>query len=165
MSMSNQKLSIKLETKDSVLTIYMSGQIEDQFSKFALQLGAIVGKFETIQFDLGQVTFINSSGIREWIKMLIILNRTRTVFFNCPVFMIQQANLVDGFFNTNSEIASFFVPYYSESANQETQVLYEKGKDYDTHFINIPDVVSENEVEYKIDAIREKFFSFLGAKK
>ncbi len=159
--MSNLPFSVKIDTVDSNLIISMSGKIEDQFSQLINQLSPIFLKFHQIHIDMDQLTFINSSGIREWVKMMILLKDRKTIFKKCPVFIIRQANLVDGFFNDNTEVLSFYVSYYNESTDKEISVLYEKSKHYGKGYLNIPDLVLQDGIEYKIDVIRSKYFAFL----
>ena len=159
--MSNLPFSVKIDTVDSNLIISMTGKIEDQFSQLVNQLSPIFLKFHQIHIDMDQLTFINSSGIREWVKMMMQLKERKTIFKRCPAFMIRQANLVNGFFNDNTEILSFYVSYYNETTDKEISVLYEKSKHYGKGYLNIPDIVVEQGEEYKIDVIRSKYFSFL----
>ena len=139
----------------------MAGKIEDQFSQLVNQLAPIFLKFHQVHIDMDQLTFVNSSGIRDWVKMMILLKDRTTIFRKCPVFIIRQANLVDGFFNSNTEVLSFYVSYYSESTDKEISVLYEKLKDYGKGYLNIPDIVVQDGVEYRIDVIRSNYFNFL----
>jgi hypothetical protein len=159
--MSNQPLTIKVDTVDKTLIIAMTGRIEEQFVQLVNQLSPVFTKFHQIQIDLDQLNFINSSGIREWVKMMALLKERKTILKRCPVFMIRQANLVDGFFNDNTVIESFYVSYYNEENDKEITVLYEKSKHYGKGYMQIPDVVIRDGLSFNIDVIREKYFSFL----
>lgn len=159
--MSNQSLSVKIDTVDTTLVIAMIGRIEEQFVQFVTQLSPVFLKFHQIQIDMENLTFINSSGIREWVKMMTLLKDRKTIFKKCPVFMIRQANLVDGFFNDNTDILSFYVSYYNEEVDKEISVLYEKSKHYGKGYIQIPDIVNRDGIAFHIDVVREKYLNFL----
>ena len=70
-------------------------------------------------FDLEEVTAINSCGIREWINWLKTSPDTKLVFRNCPKIIVDQFNMVAGFFPMNGEIESFYVPYYCETSGSK----------------------------------------------
>src|SRR5690606_24148577 len=66
---------------------------------------------------------INSCGIREWIQFLEkIPEKCTVVYNNCPQIIIEQINMVHGFFRKGAVIGSFYAPYFCESCDKEEKV-------------------------------------------
>ena len=164
MSETVQALKINLETNNSTLIISMDGKIEDQFSKFVLQLSSVIHKFQEVEINMDKITFINSPGIREWIRLMVLLKNMKTAISFCPPLIVNQINLVEGFVNKNTVMKSFYVSYYNEEKDIEKKILYVSGKDYATDFLNIKEHVEEDGNIFKLDVIKIKYFNFLGKK-
>jgi hypothetical protein len=77
----------------------------------------------SISFDFGKVDMINSCGIREWIKFIEKVPETSQIIYrNCPQIIIEQLNMVHGFFKKGSIIESFCAPYFCETCDKENKV-------------------------------------------
>lgn len=158
---SSLPFKVKVETIDSNLMITVSGAIDSTFSSFINQMSPLFPKFHQIQIEMGELTHINSAGIREWIRMMILLKDRKTIFKRCPVFIIRQANMVDGFLNYNTIVDSFYVNYFCDNTESEISVLFERNKHYGKGFNKIPDSITQDGQIFSIEIIRSTFFEFL----
>jgi hypothetical protein len=126
------------------------------------------GKYSTITLDLKGVKAINSVGIREWLNWIRPLaESSKFVLENCPKAMVFQFNMVEGFLPPKSQVSSFFVPFYSESADQEENVLFHVGKEVTSTGGNIainydPKAAKLGGVDdMEMDVTEGKYFQFL----
>lgn len=124
----------------------------------------------TIIFDLGEVTRINSIGIREWI---IWINRNaanhKIIFRNCPRAIIDQANLVPGFLPPAAVIESFHIPFACFDCNTSDTRIMQMGKDFvltplssglTIHMPSAPQCPNCGK-QMVFDAIEQTYFQFL----
>ena len=87
-------------------------------------------KYKKITLDLQNVKSINSVGIREWLNWIAPLAQsTDFVLENAPKAVVFQFNMVEGFLPARAQVRSFYVPFYSESKDQEENVLFSVGKE------------------------------------
>lgn len=123
--------------------------------------------------DLSEVTMINSCGIRDWVNWTKTLNSTTQIHIkNCPKFIINQINVLQGFLPPNSLVLSFYTPYFCESCNLEKNYLFQRG----THFqesttdkeafvdYDLEVLCDQCKTAMSMDIIANKFFKFLGVK-
>lgn len=120
-------------------SVYMSGEGEEITLKFSGPIDETV-KFIDIRLpsstrqlvlDLGQVSILNSSGLRAWVLWVRSLEKRIGVFFrNCPMNVISQMNILDGFVPMGAIVDSFQVPYFCESCKRETLKIAVRGKDF-----------------------------------
>jgi hypothetical protein len=81
--------------------------------------------------------------------------------------MVFQFNMVEGFLPPKSQVSSFFVPFYSESADQEENVLFHVGKEVTSTGGNIainydPKAAKLGGVDdMEMDVTEGKYFQFL----
>lgn len=148
----------------SNLTLAFDGTIDEdvEFPKVE------AGKYGLVTLDLKAVKAINSVGIREWLNWIRPLAETsKFVLENCPKAMVFQFNMVEGFLPPKSEVASFYVPFYSESADQEENVLFKVGKEVTanggTIAINYDAKASKlgGVDDMEMDVTEAKYFQFL----
>ena len=117
---------------------------------------------KTVSFDFDKVSMINSCGIREWIKFLEkIPAKSVVVYNNCPQIIIEQINMVHGFFREGAVINSFYAPYFCEKCNKESKIHLktEQVKNRKAPQIPCPHC---GEAAMDFDAIEAQYFSFLG---
>lgn len=123
----------------SNLTLAFEGTIDEDVEFPAVE----AGKYTTVTLDLKKIKAINSVGIREWLNWIRPLaEKSDFVLENCPKAMVFQFNMVEGFLPARSRVASFFVPFYSESADQEENVLFRVGQEV---------IASDGQVALKYD--------------
>jgi DNA-directed RNA polymerase subunit RPC12/RpoP/anti-anti-sigma regulatory factor len=153
-----KRLTINKQILPDELRVELVGAI-DEDSDFK-ELEGLQQK--NISFDFNQISMINSCGIREWIKFLEHMpEESNIVYENCPQIIIEQINMVHGFFKKGASIRSFYAPYYCEQCDKEVKIhlLSERVENRQAPKINCP-TCGSNELEF--DAIESQYFSFLG---
>ncbi len=151
----------RCEIQKNGTTYLLSGSIDETFS---LATGAlpVVGE---VTFNLKGIKSINSTGIREWIKLMQKMKAVKITFLECQKVFIDQVNMVQGFAPENSKIMSFYVPYFNESNETEKNVLFLNGEHYgDGKIKNLPKVVDEKGIEMELDVVEAKYFKFIKGK-
>ncbi|MFT3694541.1 MAG: hypothetical protein QM831_15440 [Kofleriaceae bacterium] len=75
-----------------------------------------------LALDLGGVRFINSIGVREWIRMLAAAQKKniQLTLHRVPVVMVHQFNLVPA--TRGGTIATFMTPYVCEECDHEMEI-------------------------------------------
>lgn len=146
------------------LTLAFQGTIDEDV-EFPV---VAAGVHPTITLDLKGVKAINSVGIREWLNWIRPLaESSKFILENCPKAMVFQFNMVEGFLPPKSSVSSFYVPFYSESADQEENVLFRIGHEviatggaiainYDPKAANLGGVD-----DMEMDVTEGKYFQFL----
>ncbi len=136
----------------------LSGQIDEDvnFSDYPLE-------GTSLTLDLDGISAINSCGIREWIKWMQKAESVSSIVFkNCPKIIVDQMNMVEGFFPNNAKVDSFYVPYYSDETGEERNILFESNKEFTGSNLKLPDQVKDSEGnEMEIDVIETKYFKFI----
>lgn len=151
----------RCEIQKNGTTYLLSGSIDETFS---LATGAlpVVGE---VTFNLKSIKSINSTGIREWIKLMQKMKAVKISFLECQKVFIDQVNMVQGFAPENSKIMSFYVPYFNETNETEKNVLFLHGEHYgDGKIKNLPKVVDEKGIEMELDVVEAKYFKFIKGK-
>lgn len=153
-----KRLTINKQILQDELNVELIGAI-DEDADFKELIGL---EQRIINFDFKQVTMINSCGIREWIKFLENVSADSTIVYeNCPQIIIEQINMVHGFFRKGSVIKSFYAPYFCERCGKEAKVhiLTEQVKNKKAPKVDCPNCGAEN---MDFDAIEAQYLSFLG---
>ena len=153
-----KRLSINKQILQDELRVELVGAI-DEDSDFKELTGL---EQKLISFDFDKISMINSCGIREWIKFIEKLPAgCQIVYKNCPQIIIEQINMVHGFFREGSTIESFYAPYYCEKCGKEAKIHLrsEQVKNRKAPKIECPNCGSE---DIEFDAIEAQYFSFLG---
>jgi hypothetical protein len=152
-----KRLTINKQILQDELKVELTGAI-DEDADFKELIGL---EQKSITFDFEKVSMINSCGIREWIKFLEnIPEKTHIYYNNCPQIIIEQINMVHGFFRKGASINSFYAPYYCEKCDKESKVHLksEQVKGRKAPKMACP-ICAEN---MDFDAIEAQYFSFLG---
>jgi DNA-directed RNA polymerase subunit RPC12/RpoP len=153
-----KRLTINKQILDDELHVELVGAI-DEDTDFK-ELAGLEQK--TMIFDFKQVNMINSCGIREWIRFVeSIPGSTKLIYDNCPQIIIEQINMVHGFFRKGAEIRSFYAPYFCESCNKESKIHLktEQIKNRKAPKVECPNCGSD---DMEFDAIEAQYFAFLG---
>lgn len=153
-----KRLTINKQILQDELIVELIGAI-DEDSDFKELLGL---EQKSISFDFNQISMINSCGIREWIRFMDKVPENSTVIYkNCPQIIIEQINMVHGFFRKSSLIESFYAPYFCENCNKETKVhlLSSQVKNRKAPKMSCPHC-QEDAMDF--DAMETQYFSFLG---
>lgn len=120
------RVEVEITDEPAGPVVILNGQIDEN----ATLVDLADELSQTVTFDLGLVSFINSMGVREWIRLLRALD-SRGVgvrLARCSEAMIHQINMiVDA--QGHAEVASFFAPYACNSCGFETSLVV----DVDAH--------------------------------
>jgi hypothetical protein len=115
-----------------------------------------------IVVNFEKVNGIKSFGIRELIRWLGKNKEASITYTRCPKIVVDQMNIVDGFLPLNAHVESFYVPYYSEPTEEEIQVLFRYGYEFNEASITPPEVVKDSKGHsMEMDAIWSKYFRFI----
>lgn len=115
------ELQISQTIAGGVLTVSFRGAIDE---------GSDLGKIDlqnhkTVIFDLGEVDYINSIGIRSWLVFFKQAGRDRVfVFRRCSEMIVMQMGLVNGFLPLGSKIESVYVPYVCDDCGTTEKTLF-----------------------------------------
>jgi anti-anti-sigma regulatory factor len=97
--------------------VVMHGQLDERadLESFAKQLA------DAVVLDLERITFINSIGVREWIRMLraLEMRKVRVVLRRCSEALVLQMNMILEM-QTGTTVESFFAPYLCEDCGHES---------------------------------------------
>ncbi len=150
------KFSFEVKDAGSEVTINFTGIIDEDvdFSQIKVE------KKNAYVFNFDGVKGINSCGIREWVKFSESFDpATKLVYKNCTQIIIEQINMVAGFFRTGSQVLNFYAPYFCEKCDEERKILIDAGKvlSNEAPGMKCPDCSGDME----FDALEEQYFRFL----
>lgn len=157
------KLAVAIEqSADGKIIFKLSGAINESFAPFAAQLATKFPKMAFVEFNLEGITMINSSGTREWTKLIVNSKNLDITLTHCPKVFIDQVNMVDGFLSKSCRVMSFYVPYFNDNISQEDQMLYQYGVHYTDHDVKIEQVYrNQVGISFNLDVIESKYFRFI----
>ena len=81
----------RCEIKKDGNNFLISGSIDETFG----QVAGVMPTFGKFDINLRGLKSINSTGIREWIKLMQKLKAVQISFYECPKVFIDQVNLTD----------------------------------------------------------------------
>ena len=149
---------VKIQNSAGKTQIDMIGSIDENFNQFTKE----IPKTGEIEISLLGLKSINSTGIREWIKLMQSIPNVKISFTHCPKIFIDQVNMVSGFIPSTAKFLSFYVPYYNEDLDKETLVLYKFGENFTANSVQIQDhYKDENGNMYELDVVKTKYFKFI----
>jgi DNA-directed RNA polymerase subunit RPC12/RpoP len=122
-------LKSKVEKIGSVLEVTLSGDIVDD-TFCTLRLGCDQSDVSLIRCRVGELTRINSVGVKSWLTWVRDLQKCKTpfVFAECSLSIVEQMNLMTGF-TGDGPIESIYAPYMCTSCSREF-----------THLLNAEDL-------------------------
>ena len=98
--------------------IVLKGDITEA-THFDALLALMVGR---VDFDLSQVRYMNSLGVREWVEFLRKANTQGYEFHACSPPFVLQASMVEGVLGRGT-VTSFFAPYHCEECDHQEDKL------------------------------------------
>jgi Zn finger protein HypA/HybF involved in hydrogenase expression len=145
-------------------------ELKGYFDEFAkLPEDTELAKFNKITVDFGEVGFINSGGIKIWINFLEksnLVERAHFSFTRCPRIIVDQINMIDGFFPKGGKVISVYVPLYCEECDKNYDILLEMDK-FDTDFDDLVNRVPQQTSEqgrkcrnWEVDIVPKRYFRF-----
>lgn len=149
---------INQKQRDDFDLLVLSGVIDEEAS-----FTKVDKKSEILIMDLEGVEYINSCGIRDWIKWLEeeCSGYQEIIIEKCPHHIIEISNVVTSFFNDKFKVKSFYVPYYIEETDDVYNKLFERDKDFPTGKLELPETIETPKGEAELDVIASKFLKFL----
>lgn len=150
------KFKVETQDKGSQMHVTFHGIIDEDVDFTLVPVEAR----EAYVFNFEGVKGINSCGIREWVKFSERLDpKIKLVYLNCTQIIIEQINMVAGFFRAGSEVRNFYAPYFCEQCDVERKVLIDAGKVADNA---APEMhCPECKTSMEFDALEEQYFRFL----
>jgi DNA-binding response OmpR family regulator len=137
--------------------VVLKGDITEATS-FADLLPVMVGR---IDFDLSQVSYINSLGVREWVNFLRQAGIQGYEFHACSIAFVLQASMVPDVLGRGT-IASFFAPYQCESCEYSEERLLQSATILATENRAPPTFACpECEDRLVLDDIPDRYLAFL----
>jgi hypothetical protein len=146
---------VNIQKKNDEVCFIPNGDISENFSIEPIDFTGI----SKIRIDLCEVLLINSSGVKEWFRFIDdIPKEVSIIYSNTPTSFVYQMNSVEGFLTSNSQVESFWGPYFDESKDVEVRKLLHPS---DVVGNKAPIFKNEAGEELEFDAIEEQFFKFL----
>ena len=141
------------------LHIWLHGEVDEDFC--VTELGPLLKG--QIVMHLGEVTAINSCGVREWISLMgRVPDHAQLEFVECSVPLTRQFGMLSNFRGPGGVI-SFFAPYYCEECDAEVDKLLVVGQDVPAGaVVNSPEFDCEQcGTPLEFDSLERVYFSFL----
>ena len=114
-----------------------------------------------VDFDLSQVRYMNSLGVREWVDFLRRANIQGYEFHTCSSAFILQASMVAGVLGRGT-VTSFFAPYHCRNCDRQEEKLLQSAAilaaDYQPPTFNCPECAEQ---KMTLDDIPERYLAFL----
>lgn len=147
------------EKNGDTLQVRLKGSIDED----AILSNITFEDAKAIVLELGQISSINSCGIREWIKWLKSAPSGAAITYReCPKVIVDQINMVSGFLPEGAVVESFYVPYFNENTGNEKMVLFKAGQEFSSGNVNPPaEVKDENGEPMEMDVLEAKYFRFI----
>lgn len=166
------KFVCQFEDTDDALVIHLSGDLDED----AILTETTKFTDRKVILDLGQVTSINSMGLRHfsfWIKNLSKNVAPLTFLIrNAPDFIIGLVSIFKGLLPANGVVDSFYIPFCCEKCERTEKRLIQSHRDFYEFEKNYKDSIKVPRVncpkcgdEMVLDVMPEKFFVFLRKKR
>jgi ABC-type transporter Mla MlaB component len=81
-----------------------------------------------VSLDLSKVQRANSSGLLQWLRMTKRL-KVPLCYVNVPVWLVEQFNMIDEFFDGQVRVESIFAHFYSPDTDSSESRLLKIGTD------------------------------------
>lgn len=127
---------------------------------------------KNIVIDMSDVDYLNSIGILQWLQFCKTLEAvvTNCEIQNIPSFILEQMGKVRGTLPKFMTLRSFYAPFYCESCETSTSLLYQGGVNYfkqgDKVELKHPTGTCPScEGKLTLDVMPERFFAFLNSVK
>lgn len=136
--------------------VVIKGDITDAIS-FADLLPRMVGR---VDFDLSQVRYMNSLGVREWVHFLARANIQGYELHACSIPFVLQASMIPDMVGRGT-IVSFFAPYYCDGCDAQAEKLLQSAAvlaaDHEPPVLTC----AQCNGQMRLDDIPERYLAFL----
>jgi anti-anti-sigma regulatory factor len=152
---------VQLQSSDGVVT--MSGMIDETAG-----LGELLGQAKggKLVLDLAGVTFINSLGVRDWIRMQARATeqKIQVELRRIAEVIVQQLNMIVATRGT-ATFVSFYAPYACDACGREESLLVDIAANRDQLAQLQPPAMTcpECGAQMAFNDFPERYFSFLTA--
>lgn len=112
-------LSWRIQQEGELARVHFSGEMNEttDFSELAAWLSG------PVEFNLEEVSHINSIGTREWIRFVRGLAGVSVLTLACcSIAVVRQLNLISNF-GGDAQIRSFYAPYRCSGCHEEVVKL------------------------------------------
>ncbi|MCY4379974.1 MAG: hypothetical protein OXC40_00155 [Proteobacteria bacterium] len=153
------KLTIIIQTSETETRFILSGQLSESFDQREIPKA----KTSTVIFDLAEVNYVSSVGIREWVLLVNHWSKHHKLYYErCSIYFVDQMNMVPDCLGP-AKMSSFFAPYFCELCNSETTRLLKIKEHLDTvKNSRAPTFICDcGKTELEFDALEDSYFSFL----
>ncbi len=119
MKFTTGRLEVELSSAGKESRVELAGQLDER-----ADLAKVVEKIDgSVVFDLASVSFINSIGVREWVRLLRTLHdkNVRVSLRRCSEAMVHQMNMIVETV-AHTKVESFFVPYLCDACGAEASM-------------------------------------------
>jgi len=120
-------------------------------------LPAMVGR---VDFDLAQVTYMNSLGVRAWCEFLASAPIQGYEFHACSIPFVLQASMVEDVLGRGT-VTSFFAPYHCSSCDYQEDRLLQSAAILASGLEPPTFACTKCDGELTFDDIPERYFAFL----
>jgi CheY-like chemotaxis protein len=138
------------------IRVVIKGDITEA-SSFQDLVPLLVGR---VDFDLSQVGYINSLGVREWIHFLRTVNIQGYELHACSVPFVLQASVIPAMLGRGT-VVSFFAPYHCDSCDHHEDKLLQSAAvlaaGYDAPVFQCPRCSGS----MALDDLPERYLAFL----
>jgi len=162
----NGKFKLESSVKDGEAVFKLHGMV-DEDAHFASVLATVKANLESlkrVRFDLGGVSHVNSSGIREWLLLLERLYLAPPIeIVNVSSGFVEQANMVSNVFSRPGlTVISFAVPFYCEKCESSKTVVVESKALKQGKQVVIPDAKCPKcFAAMELDSVEEDYLSVI----
>jgi anti-anti-sigma regulatory factor len=122
MKFTTGRLEVEMSSIGKDSRVELTGQLDER-----AELVRVVEKIEgQVVFDLAAVSFINSIGVREWVRLLRQLHEknVRVTLRRCSEAMVHQMNMIVETV-AHAHVESFYVPYMCDACGGEASMCIE----------------------------------------
>jgi hypothetical protein len=109
------RMIVAVEVSGQALNLKISGSISELADFPELNIKDITD----FSVDFGDVTYVNSAGVRRWVKWMwaIEKDRPQIKFYiqRCPARIVRQILAISSFVPKKTVVQSFFAPYFCEN--------------------------------------------------
>ncbi|MBY0316122.1 MAG: hypothetical protein K2Q26_11415 [Bdellovibrionales bacterium] len=149
---------LKCELKSGTTNHYILSGLIDETAQFPAIPPTLK---EAVHFDLDQVKYISSFGVKMWVEYF---SKTSTpfVFHRVHPGVLKNFNSVQGFMPKKSQIASLYAPFCEPKTFEATAILLENNTHYGKYKnLSLPSVKGKDGSPMEPDFVANSFFRFL----
>ena len=141
----------------NTLLLQFAGSIDENTKFPPLKSGG------RVSLNMRRVTGLNSNGTRSWCVWLAKQKPPLAIMLEeVPVLVVKSFTMVQGFLTPNTDVLSFFVPFYSDETGERNDFLAVKDRHYfPGGRLDLPQIKDSKGNVMELDVIPEHYFGFL----